>query len=55
MSEATKYASLWARKYANWIRDSKVFWVFMEMNIRMGINCKPRLSPTIYNKLQSFA
>jgi len=26
----------------------------MEMNIRMGINRKPRLSPTIYNSLQSF-
>jgi len=26
----------------------------MEMNIRMGINCKPRLSPTVYNSLQSF-
>lgn len=27
----------------------------MEMNIKMGINRKPRLSPTIYNSLQSFA
>lgn len=27
----------------------------MEMNLRMGINYKPRLSPTIYNNLQSFA
>jgi len=26
----------------------------MEMNIGMGINCKPRLSPTVYNSLQSF-
>ncbi len=26
----------------------------MEMNIRMGINRKPRLSPTVYNRLQSF-
>jgi len=26
----------------------------MEMNIRMGINRKPRLSPIVYNSLQSF-
>lgn len=26
----------------------------MEMNIRVGINHKPRLSPTVYNSLQSF-
>lgn len=26
----------------------------MEMNIRMGINRKPRLLPTVYNSLQSF-
>jgi len=25
------------------------------MNIRMGINRKPRLSPTVFNNLQSFA
>jgi len=31
--------------------DSKILWVFMEMNIRMGINCKPRLLPTVYNSL----
>jgi len=27
----------------------------MEMNLRMGINCKPWLSPIVYNSLQSFA
>lgn len=27
----------------------------MEMNLRMGINCKPRLSLTTYNSLQSFS
>ena len=26
----------------------------MEMNIRMGINHKPWISPTVYNSLQSF-
>ena len=31
------------------------FWVFMEMNFKMGINHKPVLSPTVYNSLQSFS
>jgi len=26
----------------------------MEMNLRMGINYKPQLSPIVYNSLQSF-
>ena len=55
LPEAAKYASLWAMKDANWIHDNKIFWVFMEMNLRMGINRKPWLSPTVYNSLQSFA
>lgn len=45
---------LWAMMDANQIRDSKIFWVFMEMNIRMGINHNPWLSLTFYNNLQSF-
>ena len=52
--EATKYASLWETKDTQRIRDNKIFWVFMEMNIRMGINRKPWLSSTVYNSLQSF-
>lgn len=52
--EAVKYTSLWATRDVHRIRDSKIFWVFMEMNIGMGINCKLWLSPTIYNSLQSF-
>ena len=41
LSQAMKYASLWATKDANRIHANKIFWVFMEMNIRMGINRKP--------------
>lgn len=55
LPKAAKYASLWVTRDAQQIRESKIFWVLMEMNIRMGINCKPRLSPTVYNSLQSFA
>ena len=51
MPEAVKYAFLWATKDANRICESKVLWVFMEMNLRMGINCKPWLSPNVYNNL----
>jgi len=42
-------------KDAKRIHDSKIFWVFMEMNLRMWINRKSRLSPMVYNSLQSFA
>ena len=55
LPETAKYASLWATKDATRIRDSKIFWVLMEMNIRMWINHKSQLSATIYNSLQSFA
>ena len=54
LSEAVKYASLWATKDAYRIHDSKIFCVFMEMNLRMGINCKLHLSHNVYNSLQIF-
>jgi len=54
LPEAAKYASLWATRDAQRIRESKIFLVLMEMNIKMGINCKPRLSLTVYNSLQIF-
>ena len=54
LPEVAKYASLWATKDAKMIHDSKIFWVIMEMNIRMWINRKSWLSPTAYNSLQSF-
>jgi len=38
--EVVKYASLWEMRDAERIRESKIFWVLMEMNIRMGINRK---------------
>lgn len=54
LSEAVNYASLWATKDVQRIRDNKIFWVFMEMNIRNGINHKVQLSTTVYNNLHSF-
>lgn len=55
LTEAVKYALLWATRNVQRIRDKKIFWVLMEMNIKMGINHKLQLSPTVYNSLQSFA
>lgn len=34
--------------------DTVKYFLFMEMNIRMRINCTPQLSPTFYNSLQGF-
>jgi len=47
LPKAAKYTSLWATKDAQRIGDNKIFWVFMEMNIRMGINPKLWLSPMV--------
>ncbi len=41
LPEAAKYASLWETRDTQKIRESKIFWVLMEMNIRMGINSEP--------------
>lgn len=45
-TEAVKYASLWETRDIERISERKIFWVLIEMNIRMGINHKPWLSPT---------
>lgn len=56
LPEAAKYTSLWAIKDANRIRDGKIFWVFMEMNLKMGsttsCSCHP-LSTTAYKVLRN--
>lgn len=39
--EAAKYNLLWATKEAQCIKDSKIFWILMDMNICMAINHKP--------------
>ena len=38
LPEVAKYASLWVTNDAQHIKDSKIFWILMEMNIRMAIN-----------------
>ena len=55
LPEAAKYALLWVTKDMQRVRDSKIFWILMEMNIRMAINRKPWLSPTVFDNLQGYA
>jgi len=51
--EAVKYTSLWETNNSQQIKDNKIFWILMEMNVDMAINPKPWLSPTVFDKLQS--
>lgn len=51
LPEATKYASLLVTKDAQHVKDIKILWILMEMNIRMAINNKLQLSPTGYANL----
>ena len=53
--EAMKYALMWVTKDVQQVRDSKIFWILMEMNIWMAINHKARLSPMVYTNLQDYA
>lgn len=53
--EVTKFASLWGTKYVAWVMESKVFWVLMEASIRMAINQKLQLSPTMFKNLLGYA
>lgn len=48
------FASLWQTKDTDQSIKSKVFWVFMEMDIRMDIKQRPRLSHTLFEQLRAF-
>ena len=54
LPEAVKYALLWVTKDAQCIKDSKIFWILMEMNIRMAINRKPQLLPIVFPNLEGY-
>jgi len=41
LPEVAKYTSLLAIKDSTGICNSKILGVFMGMNLRMGINCRP--------------
>ena len=36
------------------VKDNKIFWVLMEESIRAAINCKPWLSPTVFEQLSGY-
>lgn len=40
LPNGVKYASLWATKDAHRVKDSRIFWILMEMNNCMAINHK---------------
>ena len=54
LPKAVKYALFWVTKDAQCIKDSKIFWILMVMNICMAINRKPRLSLTVFANLQGY-
>ncbi len=55
LPETVKYASLWTKKDPQWVKDRKIFWTLMEMNVHMAINCNPWLSLTNFDNLQEYA
>jgi len=55
LPEVVKYTLLWATKDAQRIKDNKIFWILMEINIHMAINRKPRLSPIVFDNLHGYA
>lgn len=53
--EAAKYASLWVTKDVQRIKDNKIFWILMDMNICMAINRKLWLSPMAFSNMRGYA
>ena len=45
---------MWVTKDVKQAQDRKIFYILMEMNVIMAINCKLQFSPTIYANLQSY-
>lgn len=54
LPEATKFTSRWVMKDSQRVKDSKVFWILMEMSIHMAINRKSWLLLIAFEKLQEY-
>lgn len=54
LKKAMKYASMWVTKDMKCIKDSKIFWILLEMNIFVAINHKPWFS-TVFSNLHIYA
>jgi len=49
-----KYALMWVTKDPQWIKDKKIFYTLMEMNVHMAINSKPQLLPSYFDKIEEY-
>lgn len=54
LPKATKFTSLWSTKDLERIKESKIFWILVEMDLRTIISQRPRLSPTLFEQLRAF-
>lgn len=52
--EAAQFASLCETKDVMRVTKTKVFYMLMEASIRMTINQKPHLSPTLFDQLAEY-
>lgn len=48
------FTSLWASKDPERIKESKIFWILVEMDLRIVISQWPRLSPTLFVYFRAF-
>jgi len=55
LPKAAHFASLWSKKDLARIKESKIFWILMKMDLHMVISQRPRLSPTLFEKLMAYA
>ena len=55
LPEEAKFASMWATKDPARVTETKIFQVLMESSLRMAINQRPRLSPTLYMQLLAYS
>lgn len=53
--EAAKFTSLWSTKDPERIKESNIFWILTEMDLRTVISQRPRLFPTLFEQLRAFA
>ena len=55
LPDAARFTSLWSTKNPASIKESKIFWILLEMDLHMVINKRPRLSPILFMQLMAYA
>lgn len=53
--EVAQFASLWSIKDLTRIKESKILWIMMEMDLHILIIQRPRLSPTLFSQFTTYA